>query len=51
MSPFGRSDSPPPSWYEPIDIEEDDVEHEPAEDLAVISGLVCWSAAPVLDDD
>ena len=45
------NDSPPPSWYEPLDEVEAGDEHEPREDFAVISGLVCWSAAPVLDDD
>jgi hypothetical protein len=44
------NDSPPPSWYEPLDdIEADDVEREPVEDLAILSGIVCWHAGVAHD--
>lgn len=47
-----HSFDPPASWYEPADeLEADDVEYAPAEDFAISAGLVCWHAAPVLDDD
>ena len=49
MSPFGRSDSPPASWYEPLDEVEAGYEPEPVEDFAVVSGIVCWHAGTPTD--
>lgn len=42
-----RSDSPPPSWYEPDDSWDDDREPDPAvgELLTIAGGIVSWSAA------
>jgi hypothetical protein len=42
-----RSDSPPPSWYEPPDLIEDDDPEDVAADepLTVIAGLVWWRQA------
>ena len=43
-------DDPPASWYGPLDeIEAEDVVADPAEDLAIVAGVVCWHASPALD--
>ena len=41
-----RSDSPPPSWYEPPDLIEDDEDEVPAEPepLVISAGIVVWCA-------
>lgn len=48
-----RSDSPPPSWYEPPDDWEDDDEPEPlwpVEALHVLEDCIVWHCAPNDDD-
>jgi hypothetical protein len=47
MSAFGRSDSPPPSWYEPLD-ELADVHHD---ELVTRDGADSWYSLLVHDDD
>ena len=46
------NDSPPPSWYEPLDELEDD---EPAPDrtdeLAFVAGVCSWFSLLAHDDD
>jgi hypothetical protein len=48
-----RHDSPPPSWYEPADVDDgqaDESEFEHAGELLTIAtGVVTWTAA--VDDD
>jgi hypothetical protein len=49
VSAFGRSDSPPPSWYEPPDEPED---ADPADDdLSVHAGVCSWFALLAHDVD
>jgi len=45
--------SPPPSWYEPLDIFDDEPEPDPApaELLTVSDACVWWTAAPIDTDD
>lgn len=48
-----RYDTPPPSWYEPPDLDDDEdlVDRRHPELLTVAAGLVWWSAAPIDADD
>jgi hypothetical protein len=48
-----RSDSPPPEWYEPPDVLDDDEPvDEPEPELLVIrNGAVSWTAALCPADD
>lgn len=45
-----RHDSPPPSWYEPLDVlDEDEQEPDPrhAELFTLVDGVFWWSAAEI----
>lgn len=48
-----RSDSPPASWYEPADPDDDDdpAPDWPPEALHVLAGCVIWQCAPLDHDD
>jgi hypothetical protein len=45
-------DSPPPSWYEPLDVFEDDEPEvaPPADDLVVAGGAGSWFSTLAHDD-
>lgn len=44
-----RSDGPPPSWYEPPDLDDDDHEPDVPEPLVISDDIVAWTRAH--DDD
>ena len=43
-------DSPPASWYEPVDVIEDD-ELEPTDELAIVVGVCSWFSLLAHEDD
>jgi hypothetical protein len=49
---MGRSDTPPPSWYEPPDpIEDEEPEPDwPDEALHVLADCIVWQCIPGDDD-